>query len=314
MNEPIHVVFWPYFEGLVDRVCLLELAFPRQSSVWVNNFDDFHHDSGAVVIINGSVSYVPTMRELASLTKNFKWMLLVSIGDEGSGQHFEWIERPNISIWVQEPKPGVSGTLEPQGRGDGLLDHDKYHRMPVGPITRIFNMLPLVQNEMKEKPLDWFCSGSIRDVAWDKATRALPVGRGNYFYSGHLSYEDYARSLASAKITVCRPTLTTPETCRVYDALEAGCIPIVGTTPCGDGWFAKSALNWSHYWEYVLGEKPPFPVIDGPDELAGAVKEVLDNWPERSRIVSSWWKDYKIRLIHTLREEVETLRSSAIRR
>ena len=289
-DRMIHVVFWPYITNLEGRLDLLEKAFPRHSNNWVEKFSDFHHEyDGAIVVINGGCGTVPDMRVLNDQLRNFRWVLLISIGDEGSSQHMEWIDHPSISIWVMEPKPGK---------------HDKFHRVIAGPLSECSRLAPPFQVE--DRPLDWFFSGSVRDEEWDKAIRGLS-GKSE-FYTYHLGYAGYVQRLASAKVVPCRPCLSIPETCRVYDALEAGCVPIVGTYPLLPNWWQTFGFDWPNYWEYTLGEIPPFPIIDGPEYLPEAVEQALSAWPNNAVRVHEWWIDYKERLVKKLQDQVQKLR------
>jgi hypothetical protein len=294
----VNVVFWPYFERLEYRMGFFEDAFPRNSCNWYHSFADFHDEAnGAIVVINGAAADAVTetrdkqMRVLNDQLRAFRWVMLVSIGDEGSGQHLEWIDHPNCSIWVYDPKPGK---------------HDAFHHLPAGTIQQVPELFPRCS---QWKIFDWSWSGSIRDINWDAAIRALP-GHGSY-YDSHLGYEGYVQLLADSKIVPCRPSWTSPETCRVYDALECGAIPIVGIlpgeNPPGHYWWRDFNFDWPNFWTGVLGEKPPFPVISSPDQLADAVMAALADWPNNMDRCAIWWADYKKRLKETLQFEVRRL-------
>ncbi len=299
-----HVVFWPNAHGLwEDRVTLFEQAFPKSENIWMSDFKQFHFDEfghapnfdhlGAVVIINGAVA-TDGMNVLNDQIRHFKWVLLASIGDEGSGQHLEWIQHPNCSIWVQDPKPGK---------------HDRYHRLPSYSLPQIAQYVPKFGIE---KSIDWFFSGSKRGRRWFDAIHNL--NRDNCsLYDTHLGNEEYALSLARSKVVPCRPTFATPETCRVYDALEFGCVPIVGMTPSENicehcdrednhphehHWWRGSGINWLQYWSYIFGENPPFPVVESYHDLAAAMNKVLADWNEDTpKLMQNWWFKQKQRLI-----------------
>lgn len=309
-----HVTFYPSLFRLEGQIGWIEAAFPRESCIWEENFGNFMHrlggvdgadiGFGAVVVINGAATPTPDLRVLNDDLRSFRWVLLVVQGDEGSGFHLEWLNHPHLSIWVYNPKPGK---------------HDKYHRLPSGPIKDIAEFVPQLQTT--EKTLDWFFSGSKRDIKWDAAIQALPKG---LFYATHLGHEGYIKHLAMSKMVPCRPTFATPETCRIYDALEVGCIPIVGIFPAEaqctqcrhrddhphlHKWWEEYNYDWPHYWEYTLGESAPFPVVYGPEELAKTVQNVLHDWPDNMRRLSLWWTGYKAKLIESLRAEVQRLQS-----
>lgn len=290
----IPLVFWPHSERLQDRFGYLEELFPPFEYSWIHDFKNFpstvnSRQYGAVIIVNGAANGID-MRQLNSqlYASGMNWALILSFCDEGSGQHLEWIDHSNVSLWVEMPKPGK---------------HDAWHRLPVGALPRILNTFS------DERPIDWFFSGQIKDRAWDIATRQLTNGK---YVPYHMSHGDYWASLASSKVTICRPTWASPETCRVYDALEAGSVPIVGCYPSeapdGHRWWRKLGFDWPHYWEYVLGETPPFPIIQDPKELVAVVQDQIARWtPKRSDEVRNWWSNHKQSLRMVLREEIRKL-------
>lgn len=298
-----NVVFWPYFARCEERIDLFEKAFPRETNNWCHRFTDFkNYDEGAVVIMNGGGCYeqdLQGMHEMQEDLKPFRWVLLISMNDEGSGQHLEWIEHPRVKIWVQDPKPNK---------------HNFCHRFPSWPIKGYEKVLTSFPKQ--DRMLDWFFSGSMRDLAWDEQIRNLP-GNGK-FYDTHLGYEGYMQHLYSSKFCPCRPCFQSPETCRVYDALEAGCIPIVGIYPAinptnGVPWWPTFGFDWPNYWEYIYGETPPFPIIKDASDLNWTFKELMNNWtPEQSQKVYDWWQTQKQKFISDLREDVRRLSDTSL--
>ena len=297
-----HVIFWPNFKGLLGRMYWIEEAFPRTSCTWMHDFQEFHYDDlghdpnldaqGAVVVINGSTVGSRSLMELNDSLLNFKWVLLVLIGDEGSFLHLEWIQHPNMSVWIYDPKPGK-------------YKDPRYHNLSSGPLQLSFYAA-------QEKTVDWFFSGSVRDLNWDQAIRDL---RGNgVYYNSHLGYDGYAEHLAKTKVVPCRPAWTMPETCRIYDALESGCIPIVGIYPCenppGHSCWRDYGYDWDNFWLHLFGEQPPFPIIRNPNGLEDAVHNTLREWPENQQRVHAWWVNYKVRVVESLRAEVRRLQST----
>jgi len=78
--------------------------------------------------------------------------------------------------------------------------------------------------------------------------------------------EVYFEKLASAKAAFASSGPETPDTFRLFEALEAGCVPLADcrvqagkdNTDLGDD-----------YWTWFFGEEPPFPVLTDYDQLAG---------------------------------------------
>ncbi len=137
---------------------------------------------------------------------------------------------------------------------------------------------------------------------WRNAIKALP-SINSFYSSDFLLTTDYYKLLARTKIIPCRPTDFSPETARVYDALEAGCIPIVGVYPAHPWWrWATPPIDWPRYWIGMFGENPPFPVIPDPTLLGATVQNTLNRWPEISKQVFNWWTNYKTALRTKLNE------------
>ena len=298
----VKVIAWPHDAELQGRCLIIEDAFPREQCMWIPNFSEWCAEAGAmngadagcgaIVIINGAAKPSPDIRVLNDQIRCFQWVMLFVIGDEGSGLHLEWIDHSKCSIWVFDAKPGK---------------HDHFHHLPAGPLQQVRDQVSKLTGN---KQYEWSWSGSVRDINWDAAIRALP--HGGIYHAHHLSYEDYAQLLADSKVVPCRPSWTSPETCRVYDALEMGCIPIVGIypgeNPPGHYWWRDLGYDWSQYWKYIFGEVPPFPVIQNFQDLGWVVREELNTWtPAKALKIQKWWTDYKKRLVASLQAEVRRL-------
>lgn len=296
----VNVVFWPRIRNLECRLGLIEQAFPRDTCNWVHEFSDFKDfKDGAVVVLNCADGFQHScMTELNTQLQLMKWVLLIVIGDEGSGVPIDRIQHPNMSVYVYDAKPGK---------------HGAFHHLPAGSISDCIPFRNSFSQEQNARSLDWFFSGSIRDIIWDECINDLPK-ENSQRYQYHISVKDYVRHLAMSKFVICRPSWTSPETSRVYDALEMGCIPIVGIypgeNPPGHYWWRDFGYDWVHFWECTLGENPPFPVISSPRDLGWALHNELREWTLDKNIrIQQWWFDYKIRLSERLQSEVQRLQS-----
>lgn len=289
-----NIIFWPDSQRFVDHINFIQDVWPENTNKYWHGFAAFtEYNQGGVVIINGGAPNIGqlSMRGFNDEIQAFRWVLVMSMCDEGSGQHLEWIDHPRCQIWYQDFKPGKYD--------------EKIKLLPSYCIPAV-KFLPNYRTERETKPLDWCFSGSNRGSDWHNAIKNLPMQNG-YFLDSHLGYEGYMQYLAASKIVPCRPCFVGPETCRLYDALEAGCIPIVGNRPSND-WWASLGFKWDDYWTMLYGEKPPFPVINGPEELECAYHAALDNWTiEQSYQVQAWWFNFKAKLHQRLREDVARL-------
>ena len=116
---------------------------------------------------------------------------------------------------------------------------------------------------------------------------------------GGLDAESYALAMSETKVAPCPSGPASPDSFRLYEALEAGAVPVAdGSTPTGPV---------TGYWTSVFGELPPFPVLDDWDELAEHVDRVRRTWPVEATRVHAWWLQWKRRLAHDLHRAVSDL-------
>ena len=262
--------------------------FPEPEFEYHYDFDSLKPNQNALVVVNAGAWHPEFVDVLNHHLATRAGSIVFVVFNEDN--HLD-LGRLNCSrIWTQEPKPGL---------------HDSVRRLPLG-YTRWAKKV-----QSPPRTLDWFFSGRLHHIPeWHSAITSLDGGFKNEVsvcddgiqVVGHLDSAEYMRLLCSSKVAVCRPGNCTPETSRVYEALEVGCVPIVPRYPPEGHW--KQYYGAPHYWEYVLGENPPFPVIDHPKELADCLKNTLLNWHQLAPQVSVWWEQYKLRLKQELRDEL----------
>jgi len=337
MTEPIHVIWWKFQlqqsgpEGDLwypnpvkcHQTTMLSEVFPDSECIYLRDFDALPPNTGAIVVLSGGAFLgaklawieraIPALQDRIAL---LPWVVIASVYDVESAFRLDLLRHPNMKIWVQEPKPGVNPTCTVPAIG--MLNHNAFRRIPVGYTRSALTFLPEFKQEMENKSVEWYFAGRSTDsfrMDWTEAIQNLPNAATQYFpeirdgdnnLKKCLSTQDYMRGFAEAKVVPCRPSPCTPETARVYDALEAGCVPIVPCVAGGEGWNIR--YDWTNYWEYVFGEPPPFPVIKSPQKLAAAVNDALAGWPGNARRISEWWLHYKKRLALELRADVDRVR------
>lgn len=251
---------------------------------------------GAVVVIPGrwNLEYVG---ELAVEMSEFTWALVVVTGDEESLFNWEGLHN-QLSVdhffWIQTPRP------------------DKHTHELIRPIGDFW---PPSCPEMIRKHFpthsrtwNWTFSGQINNQSRLECYSALRAREHNHHdgfvkktdgFGAGLEYRDYIYSLCNTKVAPCPSGTFTPDTFRLYEALEAGCIPItdIGSPTYGD----------IGYWQFLFGEEPPFPLIRSWKEFNGRCDELLGNWADKSRDVSDWWSGYKRRIAREFLSDIQYL-------
>lgn len=115
---------------------------------------------------------------------------------------------------------------------------------------------------------------------------------------------EYHRRMANSKVVFAPSGPESPDTFRLYEALEAGCIPIADTR-VQEG--KPNEDFGDDYWTWLFGEEPPFPVLTDYEQLPGYTREALDNWKPLSNRVSAWWMRKKRELAYRLESDLAAL-------
>ena len=163
-----------------------------------------------------------------------------------------------------------------------------------------------------------------------KSAGRIPGGR-HYLTSGAfdssegpqpLPIDEYSKLLGDAVFALCPRGNQSLDCYRLYEALEAGCIPIVEDSgganewrdlfsPCSfyriRGWRArvlvKSLVHLFHcgYWRKVYGDFP-CPAINHWENLEMLLKRTdIERTSQRAR---AWWEAYKKQLRESVRKIV----------
>jgi hypothetical protein len=304
--------FWD--QGLLDALIERTLWRPSNALAFEHR-DGLHHDvladaDGAVLVVAAQHA-LGNIDELNSILKRLEWAVVILGGDEESvfpADAFEWHTR--LALWVQTPRPGK---------------HDRAQRR-LGVFWPPF--VPRILREIGHaddaKPLDWFFSGQVPD---DHPPRKQLVDvlnrmKGRGFGRGEIhptsmfgeQYERgstpeersavYLRFMRAAKIAPAPTGPVVPDTFRLWEALEAGTIPIAQpSAPYGD--------RAEGYWPYLLGEEPPFPLLDNWNQLPAVTLSLRDGWPANANRLSAWWQQRKREMSWWLDDDITELATPA---
>ena len=253
------------------------------------NSADFPICDEITVVIAGQ-HQLPYVNALNSDLAPYQKVTLCVVGDEENLFPIQEINHPNIRFFIQTPKPNQYNHCE---------------KLLVGypPDTRAL----IQEHELKKtsRTLDWFFAGQInhqrRQDCYDMLLFEIGFNNSNGCLLGTagftqgLSRLEYMQRMASAKIIPCPSGVASPDSFRVCEALELGCVPVVdGKSP---------RAGYEGFWEYVLGEKPPFPIINEWSEFPRILEEQLSQWPNNAIRCMKWWEKYKQGLAQKLKNE-----------
>lgn len=254
-------------------------------------------NDGAIIVYPSKSQGV---EELNEAIQHLKWVVLMLTGDEEAEFPVEQVNHNNIRIWSIYPRPGR---------------HNQYHRLGAGYPPQAQEFLPKFRNEYDNKTVDVFFAGQITHIRRQLLKNKLLDMRESYPYPLAMdleftegftqgrSPEQYYQAMANAKIVVCPSGAETPDTFRIYEALEAGCIPIADTRD-------PKGVFPDNYWQFFFEGDVPFPILTDYEQLPGYIFDILENWEVMSNRIFSWWQMKKREMAYQLVDDIDQLRNS----
>ena len=269
---------------------LLEDIFKKFEVEHHYDFDWVHDGDGAVVIINGRTHTEDAAAINEDIAK-LRWVLFIDTGDEEAVFPWRDIKHPVMRVWVMLPR---------------MNQHDdvSFH-LPNGYRNETHELLK--QIGFQDKPQDWFFSGQVNharreDCAYyadhlDNKNGTLMTG--NRFGDEIIAYPEYLKQMATTKIAFCPSGIESPDNFRLYEALEAGCLPVVD---------AFSTNNQSPgFWQYLFEGDVPFPILNYWDALPKLMPELLKGYPENANRCYAWWQLKKREIKYKLQDDIKEL-------
>jgi hypothetical protein len=285
-DQPINVIWKSYHEpdiiarGYWDQG-ILEDMFNRGNYTHYTGFEDVPANTGAVVVINAR-THLEDIPQINADINNLKWCILILTGDEEGQFAWQQISHPMLRVWVQLPRMNVHNDVSqklPNGARPGTREKLK----EIGPQIRDldFMFVGQVNHERREQ-----CVEAATDMS--NIFNGV-VMTGDTFGKEIVNQDEYCRLLAHTKIALCPSGIETPDTFRLYEALEAGCLPIVDA-------FASRNQDWG-FWNYLFDGDLPFPIIPYWSDLPALLPQLLRDYPHNASKASAWWQSIK-RKIH----------------
>lgn len=290
----VHAVWWTGHPEVAartfwDQALPIELlARSRHHIIQHDTIGDVPEGEGAVVLVPARFQDGDATA-LNEALDPLAWVVLIVTSDEEGTFPTEDVTHRNLRMWVQSPRPGR---------------HDPHPRLPLGATTdtRFDHVPPEVPDS---RPLHWLFAGQVTHHRRVTAARAV-VGRDDglllatsRFGSG-FDQATYLQVLASARVVLAPSGPVHPDTFRAWETLEAGALPIVDAQAA----HYEPSEPW---WQWMLGEDPPFPVVDDWDTVNDVVDEALAGWPLNAARAAAWWQATKRRLARRLDDDITAL-------
>ncbi len=301
MADKINVVWKTYHptdtinRGYWDQGILEDIFKVDDRFVHHDDFAFTRHpwNEGAIVIINGRTHTKDTARINADLSK-LRWVLFIETGDEEAVFPWREIKHPIMRVWVQLPRMNQHNDVSYHlvngyraGAADILDGLGQQQR------TTTVYFAGQVNHDRREQCVE--AMKALDPMQYPNNILMETSGFGQEI----VSQTEYLTIMAQSKIVLCPSGVESPDTFRLYEALEAGCIPIVDA-------FATRNQDWG-FWNYLFKGDVPFPIISYWDKLPDLLPELLNNYPENANKIFSWWQLKKREIKDKLYADVKEL-------
>lgn len=269
-------------QNLLDRLLLGELYPHGIDCEFVEPWPD---TAGIVLVIPGRYWHDRT-DEITTAIARYEWVLAIRTGDEEALLDIAEIEHPNLRWWVQTPR--------------GPRDFPATRYLPLG-FPPHFNKLGAMP---PAKALDVFLAAQDTHARRSEAFEALAaVDRTKLVeptsgFTRGLPPIDYTAVMVDTKVAPCPSGAVSPDSFRVYEALEAHVVPIADDV--------SPVYPSNGYW-MALFPDAPFPTLTNYSDLPGYIDDVLTDYPRLANRTAAWWMRQKRRMAGWLQSDVAAL-------
>lgn len=245
---------------------------------------DLPATGGAVVVFPAGIHRDQYDRLNADLA-HLDWVLLILTADEGSLFETKHIHHPNLILWVMTPRPDHDYPAGTRFIGEGYATDTR----------------TVLADACTTKSTDTLFAGQVTHLRRRQMATALndvaDIVETGGFAQG-LPRDAYLERLAAAKVAPAPSGPVTPDSFRLYEALEAGALPLADAV-C-------PAYQTPGYWDMVAPGHP-FPTITDWANSADAVNTALNDWPGNANHASAWWQAHKRTMAYWLIDDLDTL-------
>ena len=269
-------------QNLLDRLFANEL---HHTGIDFRRVDGYPNTDGCVLIVPGRYWTPERVNEALG---RYRWLLLIRTGDEEDRFDVSRINHPNIRLWVQTPR---TDRQYPEARLFGVGYPPHFNGIPVGAQRKPLDVFLSAQDTHQRRHE---CFEALKLLP-DAVSRDVTATQG---FTQGIDPGEYARQMVSAKVAPCPAGPASPDSFRVFEALEAHCVPIADDITPG--------YDSAGYWRMLFPDAP-FPVLRDYESLPGYITEALAQWPANANRITAWWMRRKRQMARWLVEDLEAL-------
>jgi hypothetical protein len=241
---------------------------------------------GGIVVVPGR-EWVGHESEISTALAKHQWVLAFRVGDEENLFDVNKVVHRNIKWWVQTPKVGAAYPEPTRFFGVGLTPH--FRKLPAETPTKNLDVFLSAQNTHVR-----------REAAFAAVSRASGVKRieATTGFTQGMDPLEYAECMMAAKIAPCPSGAVSPDSFRMFEALESHAIPIADDV--------SPVYDSQGFWRLLFPDAP-FPILTSYTDLPGWTEDLLAGWPANANRITAWWMRQKRRYKHWLTEDLTAL-------
>ena len=232
---------------------------------------------GAVVVVPAKYH---TPAEVNDLIRPLPWCVLILTSDEESTFDAMAVEHPNVRMWVMTPRPDRRYPIGCRFLGEGSRPGTPDLLRNVGYQPRDTDLF-LSAQDTHQRRHDLFRTLERSHKSFSRDVHATG-GFGQGF-----DRAEYLRRTATAKVIPCPSGPATPDSFRLFEALDAGCWPLPDATAPGN-------YPNTGYWHMVYPDHP-FDLVTNWTDVEKYVTAGIHGWPSNATRASAWWQRTKRR-------------------
>lgn len=276
-------VWWLKAHPLCDDQHIVDLIAPDGRY----RHDTTPPDGDGAVVVCPARYYTPA--EVNELIAPLPWCVLILTSDEESTFDQTAVEHPNVKCWVMTPRPDRPYWENTRFIGEGFNPATRPTLKVTGNPERTTDVYLSGQNTHKRRH-ELFKVLERSERGWSRDVQATPG-----FMQGY-DRDEYLARMARSKVAPCPSGPATPDSFRLYEALEAGCVPLADIT-------APGTYPNRGYWEMVA-PGAPFETVAYWHDVEKYIATALHNWPRMAAECSAWWQQHKRRMRLDLLDDV----------
>lgn len=268
-------------QNLLDRL-FANTLYP--TGLDFKRFEGYPNTDGCVLICPGRYWAMRTA-EISEALARYRWVLFMRTGDEEDLFDIAKVQHPNIRFWVQTPHVGVDYGA---ARLFGVGFPPAFNDLPKDPPGTFMDVFLAAQNTHDRRRQ---CFEAVQRCEGD-----IAVWETEGFTQG-LEPKVYRGSMVAAKVAPAPSGAVSPDSFRLWEALEAHAVPIADDV--------SPVYDSRGFWDLVC--PAPFPVLTDYNDLPGYIADVLQDWPANANRVAAYWIAQKRRYAHWLVEDLKAI-------